>query len=94
MKMGKHTRKIKWGIVAALCLAAWLVLEQARDGGYAHAWASVMFKGLSGGFVGWLVSRYVLDLDVSSLPHDQRPIAALSQALLIVGFAIAVAVGI
>lgn len=92
--MGKHTRKIKWGIVAAVCLAAWLVLEQARDGGYAHAWASVMFKSMSGGFVGWLVSRYVLDLDLSALTPEHRPLAALSQSLLIVGFAIAVAIGI
>src|SRR5690606_14225384 len=60
---------------------------------YAYGWVGNCFKALSGGAIGWAVSRYVCRLDLSQLPEAHRPLAGLSQAILIAGFANAIAGG-
>ena len=90
----KNTRKIRWGIVGMVVLAGLsLALIGGDMTGYLTSWAGTVFKALSGGLMGWLISRYVVGLDLSSTAAEQRPLAGLSQAILIAGFAIAAATG-
>ena len=88
-------RRTRWILIALLCLAgaagAWLLLEWS---GYVQGWVGALFRAASGGALGWLVSRWVLGLDLSEIPAERRPVSALSQALLIGCFAVAVAVGV
>ena len=87
----KNTRKVRWGIVGMLVLAGLaLALIEGDMTGYITSWGGTVFKALSGGLLGWLISRYVVGLDLSSTPAENRPLAGLSQAILIAGFAIAV----
>jgi hypothetical protein len=90
----RNTRKIRWGIVGMLVAAGvFLALATGDFGGYLMSWCGTMFKALSGGLMGWLVSRYVVGLDLSSTTDEQRPLAGLSQAFLIGAFALALATG-
>jgi uncharacterized integral membrane protein len=86
--------KIRWLLLGVLVFAA---MNQAMVGfefyGYVQSWGGTAFKALSGGFIGWLISRFVIGLDISELPTEQRPVAALSQTILIAGFALAIATG-
>lgn len=86
-----HQRKVLWSIVALICvIAAGLSINVWDESGYAFDWGGRLFKALSGGAMGWLVSRYVLALDLSAIDDELRPLAGLSQAILIGCFAIAV----
>ena len=88
------TRKIRWGVVAMLVAAAVALAFTAGDyGGYLLSWCGTLFKALSGGLIGWLVSRYVVGLDLSAMEPADRPLAGLSQALLIGLYAVALATG-
>ncbi len=60
-------------------------------GGYLQAWGGTVFKGLSGCVIGWLISRYVIGLNLSQIEENLRPIAAISQAIIIAAFVIGVA---
>lgn len=84
----------RWGIVGVVAgvaaVGAGLGLEWA---GWAMAWAGAMFKAASGGALGWAISRHAIGLDLSEVEKTYRARAALSQALLVAGFAIAVALG-
>lgn len=60
---------------------------------YVQNWGGVAFKVLSGAALGWGVSRYIIGLDLSDLPAADRPVAALSQAILIGAFALGMATG-
>lgn len=87
-----HHRKLMWVVISIICLVAMAYQVVVWDeSGYAFNWGGKMFKALSGGALGYLLSRFVLGLDLSTIDVEQRPLAALSQAILIVGFAIAVA---
>lgn len=77
-------------VVLISVLVGWLVLGWD---GWLQSWGGTLFKALSGGCIGWAVSRYVVALDLSALPAEQRPLAALSQAILIGAFAMALATG-
>jgi len=89
-----HTSKIRWTAVGVVVVIGVSVALVTGDfGGYLLSWMGTAFKALSGGLLGWAVSRFVLQLDVSELSVDQRPVAALSQAILIGGFALALATG-
>lgn len=96
--MRSSTRWILIGIVVAVGLIGAINIDHsaAFQAGmqYVVGWGGAIFKALSGGAVGWFVARYVVLIDLSSLPQEQRPQAGLSLALLIAGFAIAVATGI
>lgn len=84
----------RWASVAAIVIAALLVgLLVFGFEGYVQSWGGTVFKALSGGLIGWAVSRYVVRLDLSEIAADQRPLAALSQAILIGLFALALATG-
>lgn len=89
------TRRNRWlavvGLCAALALVAWVALDWA---GYVQTWVGSLARAASGGALGWAVSRYVVGLDLSTIAEDRRPVAALSQAILIAAGAIAVAVGV
>jgi hypothetical protein len=92
MKMyQKHQRKIKWAIVALIAVGGALGMLEMDMVGFAQAWAGKIFKALSGALLGWFISRYVADLDLSNIEPNLRPIAGLSQAILIAGGMIAVA---
>lgn len=88
-------RLARWLAVLAVCAVAavfgWWVLDWH---GYIQTWGGAIFRAASGGALGWAVSRYVLGLNLSEIPVMQRPIAGVSQALLVTGGAIAVAVGV
>jgi hypothetical protein len=92
--MTRYNRQLRWAGVGFACfaMATWAVLSGDMTM-YATNWLTTSFKALSGGLLGWLVSRYVIQLDLSKIPVDQRPLAALSQAILIGLFALAVATG-
>ena len=89
-----HNRKIRWSVVALLCLAVllWYVLDTGWTS-YVQSWLGSSFKALSGGCIGWMVSRYVVELDLSEINYEQRAMAALSQAILIGSFALSLATG-
>ena len=86
--------KIRWLILGLVVIAA---MNYAMTGfgftQYVQSWGGTLFKALNGGVIGWLISRYVIGLDISELPLELRPQAALSQAILIAGFALALATG-
>ena len=92
--ISNNTRKIRWAVVViAVALAVMFALTQGNFTGYITSWGGTVFKALSGGFVGWIISRYVVGLDLSAIPIEQRPLAGLSQALLIGAYALALATG-
>lgn len=87
--------RTSWVLVIAVSLVA-ILLSGSLLGwlGWAFSWIGTGFKAASGGALGWLVSRYVVKLDLSTIAEaDARTVAALSQALLIGLFALAVATG-
>lgn len=90
----------RWLLILCACgIAAGIAATPEGSGGmgwtsYVQSWIGSIFRAASGGTLGWFASRYVIGLDVSAVPEPDRPIAALSQALLIAGAAIAVAVGV
>lgn len=88
-------RKLRW-LVLALIAAAAMYYAAAGFGfvDYVQTWGGAAFKALSGGALGWFINRCVIGLDISALPQEQHPVAALSQALLISAFALALATGV
>lgn len=86
--------KNKWLIVAfgVLAFQAMTIVFLRWDTWFA-SWVGAAFKALSGGVLGWGISRYALGCNLSELPAAQRPTAAVSQAILIAAFSIAVALG-
>jgi len=90
----RSSRKYRWGIVGMAIVASVVLALSVGDlEGYLMSWGGTVFKALSGGLIGWLVSRYVVGLDLSSTPAEARPLAGLSQAFLIGSFALALATG-
>ena len=82
-------------VVVILCFAAMVVVGVGLGWlGWLSSWIGTLFKAASGGALGYGVSRYVVKLDLSAVPADQRPVAAISQAILIAGFAVAIAFGV
>lgn len=78
------TRRNRWLSIALLvaCMAA-CAFVFGWDG-YVLAWIGGLAKMLSAGVIGWAVSRYVLDLDLSAISDQRdRTLAALSQAIII-----------
>ena len=89
-----ESRKFRWGLVAAVVfMAVLLALQERALAGYLQSWGGTAFKGMSGALIGWLVSRYVVGLDLSIINPEQRPLAGLSQAIVIAAFVIALATG-
>lgn len=95
LRLALDSRHRRWlavvGLCAALAIIAWVALDWA---GYVQTWVGSLARAASGGALGWAVSRYVVGLDLSTIAEDRRPVAALSQAILIAAGAIAVAVGV
>jgi hypothetical protein len=90
----KNRRKIRWGAVGLLCMfMMMLALNRWDMVSYVQSWIGTSFKALSGGFIGWMVSRYVVELKLSEISEEHRPLAALSQAIVIGAFALALATG-
>lgn len=86
---------LRWvPIILAVIVSIHYAITQMEWADYAFGWIGTMFKALSGGAIGWAVSRFVCRLDLSSIDPAARPTAALSQAILISGFAVAVAGGL
>ncbi len=82
-------------ILAFICTIGALIAVGGMDwDGYVKTWIGAAFRASSGGAIGWAISRYVVRLDLSAIAAPDRTIAALSQAILMAGFAIAVAVGV
>lgn len=89
----RRTLRFLLAFLACIGVGAW-VFTLAGYEGYALTWAGSAFRATSGGCMGYIVSRWGLGLDLSEIERDQRPVAALSQAILIAAGAIAVAVGV
>lgn len=86
--------KYRWVLIAAICLFAMAVAwNRMQWADYVLSWGGAMFRALSGAAVFWFLSRYVAKLDLSAIPEDRRAMAGVSQAILVAGGAIAVAVG-
>ena len=86
-----YKRKVFQVLLALLCVAAayWSYVVMGQEG-YALDWGGRMFRALSGGIMGLIFSRLVLGLNLSDIVAADRPVAAISQALVIAGFAIGV----
>lgn len=82
-----HKRKAFQILLALLCVAGayWSYVVMGQEG-YALDWGGRMFRALSGGILGLVFSRTVLGLDLSEIDAADRPVAALSQAIVIAGF--------
>jgi hypothetical protein len=95
MKDFLQRRSTRWAILALLCLVgalgAWQGMGWVQ---YVQSWIGAMFRAASGGFLFWVLSRYVGGLDLSKIAEERRPLAGLSQAILVGCGAIAVAVGV
>jgi len=89
--LNPYKRKIFQVLLAVLCIAGayWSYVVMGQEG-YALDWGGRMFRALSGGILGLIFSRLVLGLDLSQIAAADRPVAAISQALVIAGFAIGV----
>jgi len=85
--MAKSQRKLRWGIVGIVVIASAALALNADWIGYVQSWGGTNFKALGGGCVGWWIGRYVMGIDLSEMPAEQRPLAGLSMAILIIGFA-------
>ncbi len=89
--IAKHKRRIYQCLLMLLCLAAaWCSFMLFEQAGYALDWGGRMFRTLSGGVMGLVFSRWVLGLNLSEINAADRPVSAISQALVVAGFAIAV----
>jgi len=85
---------IKWLVLSLVVLAAlYYAIIQMGLVSYVQNWGAVAFKAMSGGALGWFLSRYIIGLDISELPAADRPVAALSQAILVGTFALAMSTG-
>jgi len=86
--------RIRWALLGIVVLVG---MHYAMVGfgfyGYVQSWGGVVFKAICGGCIGWFISRYVIGLDISELPAEQRPMAGLSLAVLIGFFAHALSTG-
>jgi hypothetical protein len=92
--LAKHTRKARWGVIGMIVVTGiFLSLSVGDLEGYLMSWGATAFKALSGGLIGWFVSRYVVGLDLSAMDLEYRPMAGISQALLIGFYALALATG-
>lgn len=86
-------RKTRWVFLMLACAVGALIAFTAMGwDGWVFNWIGKLFRAASGGGLGWAVSRYFAGLDLSAIPADQRPLAGLSQALLIGFGALAAAV--
>jgi hypothetical protein len=85
---------VKWLVLSGVVMVAlYIAIIEMGLVSYVQNWGAVAFKALSGGALGWFISRYVNRLDISKLPAEQRPMAGLSLAVLIGLFAHALATG-
>jgi hypothetical protein len=89
--LNPYKRKIFQVLLAVLCIAGayWSYVVMGQEG-YALDWGGRMFRALSGGILGLMFSKFVLGLNLSDIVAPDRPVSAISQALLVAGFAIAV----
>jgi hypothetical protein len=78
-------------VVVVIFIALSYATAQLEWLDYAYSWVGNCFEALSGGAIGWAVSRYVCRLDLSQFPPEHRALPGLAQAILIAGFANAVA---
>lgn len=90
-----NNSKGRWAIVAVVVALSVLYAVTLGDWvQYAQSWGGTAFRAMSGAVLGWITSRYVVALDLSSLPPEQRPLAGLSQAVVIGAFTLALATGV
>lgn len=86
---------VRWAIIAIVLLAGGAFAFSGLDWtGWVQSWIGSLFKAVSGGAIGWAVSRHICRLDLSQIEESKRMTAGLSQSILIAGFAVAVAVGV
>jgi len=86
--------KVRWLFLGLLAIAGMnLALTEFFLYDYVQSWGGAFFKLMSGVALGWLVFRFVIGVDISSLPPEQRPMAGLSLAIIIGFFGHALANG-
>jgi hypothetical protein len=87
--------RTRWTLIALAGLVAFLVAAfgmQMLE--YSLAAFGTLFKAALGGGLGAAFSKWGCKLDLSAIERDHRPVAAISQALLIGCGMIAGAVGV
>ena len=91
----KFTSTFRWVLVAIIAFTAmtYAILTMGYIS-YVESWGGSMFKTMSGGCLGYAFSRYVMKLDLSKQTAEQRPISALSQAIVIAAGMIGVPYGV
>lgn len=83
----------RWLVIAVLCLLAVALALRVDWEQWVMGWAATTFKAMWGGAIGWAISRYVLRLDLSEVEVTDRAVAGMAQAILVAGFALAIATG-
>jgi hypothetical protein len=85
----------RWLLLLPLCVFGALIAAFAFGWfGWVQSWIGALFKATSGAALGFTISRVCTKLDLSAIRDPfQKTEAAKSQALLIVGMAVAVAAG-
>lgn len=78
-------------IIVLAAIVAWVVLGWSD---WTEAWAGVLVKIASGAALGLFWSRYIHGLNLSRVAQEHRPVAALSQNILVGLFALGAAIGV
>lgn len=85
----------RWMLLLAIAivgaLLAWTVLSWED---YVKSWVGTHFRMATGGVLGFVLSHFLTKLDLSALPEERRPTAAISQALLIAAGMLGAAFGV
>lgn len=89
------SRKGRWLVLLTLCvIGALLAVFWLDFRTYVQGWIGALFKASSGAVLGWIISRFIDELDLSTIAPEHRPLAGLSRAWLIGAGMIGVAVGV
>ena len=86
-------RASRWLAIIVLIVSSIIILWGGFGWeSYSQVWLGKMFRATSGAAIGWLVSHFIIGLDLSEIPEGPERIeAAKSQAMIIGAFALAVA---
>lgn len=90
--MQSRTKKLL--ALAALCLLMAALAWNMNWSAYVQGWFGVHFKLISGSLLGYATDRHFLCNDISNLPPESKPLAALQRALMVAAFALGAATGV
>jgi len=90
----EHGSKLRWLLLGLITFGAmhYAVVNMGLYS-YIQSWGGAQFKILSGACMGWFLFRFVMRVDLSTMPLLERTIAGLSLAILMGLFGHAAATG-